>query len=120
MPSTDATEVCPERGLVKVARTQNGSEGAFVQGLLLAEGVPSVLRRAPGFGVPDFLAAGPRDVLVPASGYAVAREVLLQAELDPLLPSSTGVDAPWRVLAGVLVAVALVALIAWLGTEILV
>jgi hypothetical protein len=82
--------------------------------------VPSALRRARGFDVPDFLAAGPRDVLVPASGLQVARDVLLQSDLDALLPSSSGVDAPLRVLAGVLIAVALVAVIAWLGTELFV
>ena len=58
--------------------------------MLLEEGVPSTLRRTRGFDVPDMLAAGPRDVMVPASGHAVAREVLLQAELvgdeDPGTP----------------------------------
>jgi zinc-ribbon domain len=109
-----------EGQLVKVAGARNQAEAEFLQGLLLEEGVPSVLRRARGFDVPDFLAAGPRDVLVPASGYQIARDVLLQADLEPLLPSSSGVDAPWRVLAGVLIAVALVAIIAWLGTELFV
>ena len=45
--------------------------------LLLDQGVPSTLRRSAGFDVPDFLAAGPRDVLVPESGLEPAREVLL-------------------------------------------
>ena len=49
--------------------------------LLLEEGVPSTLRRAAGFDVPDMLAAGPRDVLVPESGLEVAREVLLQSDI---------------------------------------
>ena len=60
--------------------------------MLLEEGVPSMLRRSRGFDVPDMLAAGPRDVMVPASGAAAAREVLLQAELlterPPVAPSS--------------------------------
>ena len=47
--------------------------------LLLEEGVPSTLRRSAGFDVPDMLAAGPRDVLVPESGLEVARQVLLEA-----------------------------------------
>ena len=47
--------------------------------LLLEEGVPSTLRRSAGFDVPDMLAAGPRDVLVPESGVEVARQVLLRA-----------------------------------------
>jgi Putative prokaryotic signal transducing protein len=65
---------------VVVARAQNQAEAEFVQGLLRAEGVPSFLRRTGGFDVPDFLAAGPRDVLVPASAEQVARDILLQGE----------------------------------------
>lgn len=40
-----------------------------------------MLRRTAGFDVPDFLAAGPRDVMVAQSGVQTAREVLLQSEL---------------------------------------
>jgi hypothetical protein len=70
-----------EGELVRVAGAANQVEAEFIQGLLLEEGVPSLLRRTRGFDVPDFLAAGPRDVLVPASGVETARSVLLQAEL---------------------------------------
>ena len=62
--------------LVKVARAANQAEAELLQNLLLDSGVPSLARRAGGFDVPDFLAAGPRDVLVPEGGAAVAREVL--------------------------------------------
>lgn len=65
-----------EGKLVKVARAQNEPEAQLIQGLLLERGIPSMARRAPGFDVPDFLASGPRDVLVPESGVAIAREVL--------------------------------------------
>jgi hypothetical protein len=108
-----------EGPLVKVAGAHNQAEAEFLQGMLLEEGVPSTLRRAAGFDVPDFLAAGPRDIMVPASGAPVAREVLLQADLGSMLPASA-VDAPARVLAGVLAAVAIVAVILWLGTELFV
>ena len=54
-------------------------EAEFIQMLLLEEGVPSTLRRTAGFDVPDMLAAGPRDVLVPESGLEAARDVLLEA-----------------------------------------
>ncbi|HEY8590528.1 MAG TPA: hypothetical protein VIL55_13375, partial [Naasia sp.] len=67
-----------EGRLVKVAGTRNQVEGELIQGLLLEHGVPSMLRRTAGFDVPDFLAAGPRDVMVPESGLATAREALLQ------------------------------------------
>jgi len=110
-----------EGQLVKVAGARNQAEAEFLQGLLLEEGVPSTLRRARGFDVPDFLAAGPRDVLVPASGYDAARDVLLQADLEPVLASAgSGIDAPVRILVGILIAVVLVAIIAWLGTELFV
>jgi hypothetical protein len=105
-----------EGDLVRVVGARNQSEGEFVQGLLLEEGVPSLLRRSRGFDVPDYLAAGPRDVLVPASGAQAAREVLLQADL---LPTETPDTRPWRVLAGLLTALVLVAIVLWLGTEVL-
>lgn len=65
-----------EGRLVKVAYAQNLPEAQLIQGLLLEEGIPSMARRAPGFDVPDFLAAGPRDILVPESGAQAARETL--------------------------------------------
>lgn len=66
---------------VRVAGGRNQAEAELIQNLLIEEGIPSVLRRTAGFDVPDFLAAGPRDVLVAESGFDVAREVLREAEL---------------------------------------
>ncbi|MET0602814.1 MAG: hypothetical protein ABW167_12575 [Baekduia sp.] len=106
-----------EGELVKVASGRNQSEAELIQGLLLEEGVPSMLKRSAGFDVPDMLAAGPRDVLVPRSGAEVAREVLMQAELLPADGPGSGVDSPSRILVGLLSAIVLVALIAWIGTE---
>ncbi len=70
-----------EGELVTVATGRNQAEADFVANLLLEEGVPSLVRRSRGFDVPDMLAAGPRDVLVPRSGEQAAREILLQAGL---------------------------------------
>ena len=101
-----------EGSLVRVAGARNQAEAEFIQGLLLEEGVPSVLRRAAGFDVPDFLAAGPRDVLVPQSGLETAREVLLQAEV--IAPHRTvSTISPGRVLVGLLLALGVVALVIW-------
>jgi hypothetical protein len=102
------------RRLVRAIGAHNQAEAEFIQGLLLEEGVPSTLRRTRGFDVPDMLAAGPRDIMVPVSGYLAARDVLLQAELvgDE---QSTAVQ-PSRVLAGLLIAVSVVALVTWIGT----
>jgi hypothetical protein len=107
-----------EGPLVKVAGARHQAEAEFLQGLLLEEGVPSTTRRARGFDVPDFLAAGPREILVPASGADAARDILLQADLGSALPGSVG-DAPARVLAGVVAAVVVVALIVWVGAALL-
>jgi hypothetical protein len=101
-----------EGELVKVAWARNESEGEFIQGLLLEEGVPSMLRRSAGFDVPDFLAAGPRDVMVPISGAQTAREVLLQADVISGEPASRPVD-PGRLLLGLLAALAIGALLVW-------
>jgi uncharacterized protein YbaR (Trm112 family) len=107
-----------EGPLVRVVGAHNQAEGEFIQGMLLEEGVPSMLRRSAGFDVPDFLAAGPRDVLVPQSGLSTAREVLLQAELIEPEPGVARV-APLRLLVGLVVALALGALIVWLLAEVL-
>lgn len=105
-----------EGRLVRVAGARNQAEGEFIQGLLLEEGVPSMLRRTAGFDVPDFLAAGPRDVLVPESGAGAAREILLQAELISAEPTGPPV-APVRLLLWLLAALAIGALVVWLVSE---
>jgi hypothetical protein len=112
-----------EGPLVKVAWARHQAEAEWIQGLLLEEGVPSMLRRAAGFDVPDMLAAGPRDVMVPRSGVEVARDVLLQADVVPSGAVGDGerpVVVPGRLLVGLLSALVLVALVAWIGTELLV
>ena len=66
---------------VKAGWARNQSEAELMQGLLLEEGIPSFLKRSRGFDVPDFLAAGPRDILVPEAGLEAARSLLAGAEL---------------------------------------
>jgi hypothetical protein len=112
-----ARKVRPEltRGpLVRVAGGRNQAEAELIQNILLEEGVPSILRRTAGFDVPDFLAAGPRDVMVPESGALVAREALFAADIAPS-PEPTGVDRAQALRIGAAVAggSALAALIAW-------
>jgi hypothetical protein len=103
--------------LVRVAGGRNQAEAEFIQALLLEEGVPSLLKRTRGFDVPDYLAAGPRDVLVPAAGVETARQVLLQSDLASG-SGSAPVSAP-RLAIGLLVAIAVVAAVVWLGTELI-
>jgi hypothetical protein len=100
--------------LVRVAVARNQPEAEFIQGLLGEEQIPSILRRTAGFDVPDFLAAGPRDVLVWRSAELAAREVLMQAEvIGPPTEEKPSV-APLRLLAGLVAALALGALVVWL------
>ena len=105
-----------EGRLVRVAGARNQAEAEFIQGLLLEEGVPSMLRRSAGFDVPDFLAAGPRDVLVPEAALATAREVLLEGELISDEPPGR-VVSPGRLLVGLLVALVIGALLVWLLSQ---
>ena len=104
-----------EGDLVRVAGAQNQAEAEFVQNLLLDEGVPSTVRRAQGFDIPEFLAAGPREVLVPQSGVPTAREVLLQADMvpnpRPPIPAS-------HTLIGLLVGLVVVAVVIFGGDAI--
>ena len=105
-----------EGRLVRVAGGRNQAEAEFIQGLLLEEGVPSMLRRSAGFDVPDFLAAGPRDVLVPEAAVPTAREVLLQGELISDEPPPR-VVAPGKLLLGLVIALALGAIVVWLLSQ---
>ena len=79
--------------IVRVAVAMNEAEAEFIQNLLREEGIPSTLRRSRGFDVPDMLAAGPRDVMVPAAGHAAARDILLQAEIIRDEPAPATVPA---------------------------
>jgi hypothetical protein len=106
--------VFTEGELVRVAGGRNQSEAEFIQGLLLEWGVPSVLRRTAGFDVPDFLAAGPRDVLVPEAGAETAREVLLQADLAPTTTGQRTGPRPLVLAAVIALGGGAAALLAWL------
>jgi hypothetical protein len=55
---------------------ENPMIGDRVTWRLKDTGIPSLIQRAPGFDAPDFLAAGPRDVLVPASLVEEAKQIL--------------------------------------------
>ena len=63
-----------EGSLVTVAVSRNQAEAELIQNLLLEEGVPSTVRRPSGLDLPAM--AGPRSVLVPASGADTAKEIL--------------------------------------------
>ena len=104
---------------VRVAFTRNQAESDLVQNILLEEGIPSMARRTRGFDVPDFLAAGPRDVLVPESGAELARALLREADVAETIEPDSGRN-PAATQVWILIAVlgggVLAALLAWLLT----
>ena len=53
--------------MVKVAAAPDESVALLMDGVLKDAGIPSLIQRAAGFDAPDFLSAGPRDILVSAS-----------------------------------------------------
>lgn len=59
---------------VKVAYAPNQMEAEMIQGLLAEHGIPSMVQRT--VDAPQFLAAGPRQILVPEAAAEEAREVL--------------------------------------------
>jgi hypothetical protein len=101
---------------IKVGFARNLAEAQLIQGMLLEEGIPSFERRTRGFDVPDFLAGGPRDILVPGAAAEAARALLadtneqVQLEGGPLV---TADERPLTLLVGILIALALGALLVW-------
>jgi Putative prokaryotic signal transducing protein len=102
-----------EGDLVRVAGGRNQAEAEFIQGMLLEEGIPSVLRRTAGFDVPDYLAAGPRDVMVPEAGREAARDLLQEADLAPSEAAAARPN-PVKLLLAIGLGGAAAALVAWL------
>jgi hypothetical protein len=96
---------------VRVATARHQAEAELLEGILLEEGIPSLTRRSGGFDVPDFLASGPRDILVPASGAEVARELLGTPAPSPTARTGEGTPA-WVKALAVALAVGLLAVIA--------
>jgi hypothetical protein len=99
-----------EGPLVRVAAARHQSEAEFLQGMLLEEGIPSLTRRSGGFDVPDFLAAGPRDIFVPQSGALAARDALGTTAPPAGLPRH--VTPPWVRALAMALAVLLIAIVA--------
>ena len=93
-------------------------QGGDAANLLLEKGIPSMARRSAGFDVPDFLASGPRDILVPVSAVDMARDVLGDVGIqisEPAAPApETGVPVGMRIAVAVLCGGGFAALVAWL------
>jgi Putative prokaryotic signal transducing protein len=100
-----------EGPLVRVASARHQAEAEMIEGILLEEGIPALVRRSGGFDVPDFLASGPRDILVPASGAEAAREALGTTAPPPRPRSTVHGTPPWVRWMAVLLAAVIVALV---------
>ena len=61
---------------VKVGSAPNETYALLMEGVLRNDGIPVLIRRGAGFDIPDFLSAGPRDVLVPETFAEEARQLL--------------------------------------------
>ena len=106
--------------LVRVARARHQAEAELIAGMLLEEGVASIVRRSGGFDVPDFLAAGPRDVLVAASGLEIARDVLRITPASGPPPAAREGTPVWvQAMAVTMIVVVLVATAAGVGLAVL-
>jgi hypothetical protein len=118
--------------LIKVAFARNQVEAEMLQGLLAEAGIPSVLKRSFGFDNPDFLASGPRDVMVNEGSAKRAREVLAEtmvesedderAELEEqrrLARGETGVVSPAKPAFWIAVAAVGAFLLVWLLYEVI-
>ena len=92
--------------LIRVAGGRNQAEAELIQNLLLEEGIPSIVRRTAGFDVPDYLAGGPRDVLVAESAVRAAREMLLETDLAPREAAPSAARSPLATAAVVVAVVA--------------
>src|SRR5450631_310601 len=105
-------------GLVRAAWARNQAEAELIEGMLLEQGIPSLLRRPAGFDVPDFMAAGPRELLVARSGLEAARDVLLQNDVAPAAAARASTPRATRVLAALLLGVALLAVVLFMATHV--
>jgi hypothetical protein len=114
--SSDAGEIDPRYAqgeLVRVGYARNQAESDLLQNMLREEGIPSMVKRTAGFDVPDFLAAGPRDIYVPESGATAAREFLNEVWVGGASEAQQPPKISLRIALAVLGGGLLAALVAW-------
>ncbi len=78
----------PGPKLVRVHVARHQPEMELILSLLHAAEIPCRTQRTPGFDVPDLLAAGPRDILVPEHLELEAR-----AAIQPVLDEAAAWEA---------------------------
>ena len=72
---------------VRIALARHQPEAEMLAGLLAQLDIPVLVRRS-GFDVPDMLAGGPRELLVPADRALEARALL--DPMEPIRPEDAG------------------------------
>jgi hypothetical protein len=105
--------------LVKVAFARNQVEAEMLQGLLSEAGIPSVLQRSFGFDNPDFLASGPRDVMVNKGAAQRAREVLAETMIDDEADERAELEEQRRLARGETGVTSPAKLAFWIGVAVL-
>ena len=101
--------------LVTVTTVSNVAEGEMLRGMLLEEGIPSMVRPARSSVIPQALGTGPHEVVVPESAYETAYQ-LVHGELpQPSRPGSRSRPEPGNLFAVVLIVVGLLAFLVWLS-----
>jgi hypothetical protein len=101
--------------LVAVTTVSNPAEAEMLREMLLAEGIPSMVRLARSLDPRLLPTGGPHEVLVRESGYEAAYQ-LVHGEPPPVkAPGSRSGPEPGNLLAIVLIAFGLIALLIWLS-----
>jgi hypothetical protein len=104
---------------VRVAVAHNQVEAEFIRGMLLEEGVPSLVLRPSGFDMLDFVAGGSFEIMVAASGAATAAEVLVEFDLTrerPERPVRHSRATSRRVIIGLVMLLLFVTVTAYMAT----
>jgi RNA polymerase subunit RPABC4/transcription elongation factor Spt4 len=105
-----------EGELVRVAVARNQVEAEFIRGLLLEEGVASIVLRPSGFDMLDFVAGGSFEIMVAASGAATAAEVLVEVELTRERPDPPTRRRSGRVIVGLVMLLLFVTVTVYMAT----
>jgi hypothetical protein len=101
--------------LVAVTTVRNPAEAEMLREMLLAEGIPSMVRLARSLD-PRFLpGGGPHEVLVRESGYEAAYQLVHGGHHELQPPTSRVRPEPGNLLAVVLVGAGLIAGFVWLS-----
>jgi hypothetical protein len=102
-----------------VAFARNQVEAEMLQGLLLESDIPSVLKRSGGFDNPDFLAAGPHDVMVNSDMAVKARGVLADTMIESEPDERAELEEQRRLARGETGATSPARLALWIGAAFL-